>query len=208
LASARLFAAAASPSSPEPDMRKFLHPGFWSVLVILCGLTQAASAAAHKDHGRIWYDQSHLPVLALPDGQREVVRSVLDVAKPMHYGEFVWNDAGIPDGTVWVRVDLAHQMLSVFRDGHEIGSTVILYGAPTNVSPRGMFNVLDKDAAYISHKYRAPMPYMLRLTNDGVAIHGSDVREGWATHGCIGVPVAFAQHVFSVAHKGDLVAIL
>ena len=52
------------------------------------------------------------------------------------------------------------------------------------------------------------MPYMLRLTKDGVAIHGSNVREGWATHGCIGVPLDFARKLFSVARKGDLVVIL
>jgi lipoprotein-anchoring transpeptidase ErfK/SrfK len=52
------------------------------------------------------------------------------------------------------------------------------------------------------------MPDMLRLTNDGVAIHGSNVREGWATHGCIGVPLEFARLLFAVTGKGDLVAIL
>ncbi len=52
------------------------------------------------------------------------------------------------------------------------------------------------------------MPYMLRLTNDGVAIHGSNVREGWASHGCIGVPLDFARLLFAAASKGDLVVIL
>jgi lipoprotein-anchoring transpeptidase ErfK/SrfK len=52
------------------------------------------------------------------------------------------------------------------------------------------------------------MPYMLRLTNDGVAIHGSNVRQGWATHGCIGVPPDFARLLFAAAAKGDAVVIL
>jgi lipoprotein-anchoring transpeptidase ErfK/SrfK len=52
------------------------------------------------------------------------------------------------------------------------------------------------------------MPYMLRLTEDGVAIHGSNVREGWATHGCIGVPLDFAKLLFAAASKGDPVVIL
>ncbi len=42
------------------------------------------------------------------------------------------------------------------------------------------------------------MPYMLRLTGDGVAIHDSKVEWGYATHGCIGVPVAFAKALFGV----------
>jgi lipoprotein-anchoring transpeptidase ErfK/SrfK len=49
---------------------------------------------------------------------------------------------------------------------------------------------------------------MLRLTKDGVAIHGSTVREGWATHGCIGVPLGFAKLLFAAAKKGDPVVIL
>jgi hypothetical protein len=45
------------------------------------------------------------------------------------------------------------------------------------------------------------MPYMMLLTRDGVAIHGSTVREGWATHVCIGVPLAFARLIFSIAER-------
>ena len=52
------------------------------------------------------------------------------------------------------------------------------------------------------------MPYTLRLTADGVAIHGSDVRWGAATHGCIGVPVEFAAKLFDEVAKGDHVVIV
>jgi lipoprotein-anchoring transpeptidase ErfK/SrfK len=107
-----------------------------------------------------------------------------------------------------VRVDLSRQLLSVFRGGHEIGSAVILYGTRGNATPAGRFPILQKDADYYSHSYHVPMPYMLRLTNDGVAIHGSPVREGWATHGCIGVPLDFARLLFTAASKGDPVFIL
>jgi lipoprotein-anchoring transpeptidase ErfK/SrfK len=54
----------------------------------------------------------------------------------------------------------------------------------------------------------APMPYTLRLTPDGVSIHGSDVRWGRATHGCVGVPVAFAERLFGQVSKGDEVVII
>ena len=46
------------------------------------------------------------------------------------------------------------------------------------------------------------------LTGDGVAIHGSNVREGAATHGCIGIPSAFAAKLFDVVRVGDPVMIL
>ncbi len=157
---------------------------------------------------RIAYEAGSYPLLSLPDGQQEVVRSVLNIDTPMQFGNFVWNEDGIPEGIVWVRVDLARQLLSVFRDGHEIGSSVILYGAQSKRTPVGSFKVLDKKKDYHSRSYDTPMPYMLRLTDDFVAIHGSDVREGFATHGCIGVPLEFAAKLFNAMQKGDKVVIL
>ena len=52
------------------------------------------------------------------------------------------------------------------------------------------------------------MPYTLRLTGDGVSIHGSNVRCGQATHGCIGVPLAFAERLFDATKVGDEVVII
>jgi hypothetical protein len=168
----------------------------------------AASISTASSKARIWYPEGHYPELSLPSGRHEAVRSLLNITKPMHFGDFIWNDYHIPEGPVWVRVDPPHQTLSVFRRGHEIGSAVILYGSGSNATPTGSFTILEKRPHYYSHSYHAPMPYMLRLTNDGVAIHGSSIRQGWATHGCIGVPLDFARLLFAAASKGDLVAIL
>jgi lipoprotein-anchoring transpeptidase ErfK/SrfK len=52
------------------------------------------------------------------------------------------------------------------------------------------------------------MPFTLNLTEDGVAIHGSDVRRGMATHGCIGLPLEFAELLFREVSKGDEVVIV
>jgi len=157
---------------------------------------------------RIWYNSRNYPHLTLPDGRQEIVRSVLNIKAPMQFGAYVWDEDHIPKGPIWVRVDLGRQLLSVFRAGHEIGSAVILYGTDGKPTPTGSFTVLQKAAHYVSHSYEAPMPYMLRLTNDGVAIHGSNVRQGWATHGCIGVPLDFARLLFAESNKGDVVVIL
>jgi hypothetical protein len=185
----------------------------------LLGLTLQECAAASQaameasirgplSGARIWYPASHYPRVSLPDGRREIVRSMLNVTRPMHFGNFVWDEDHIPKGRVWVRIDLTRQLLSVFRGGDEIGSAVILYGTDGKPTPTGSFAILEKDSDHYSHSYDAPMPYMLRLTDDGVAIHGSNVREGWATHGCIGVPLEFARLLFAVANKGDLIVIL
>ncbi|WP_167303603.1 L,D-transpeptidase family protein [Sphingobium vermicomposti] len=136
------------------------------------------------------------------------VKSVLPIHGPFRHGDYAWDESRAPAvGPVIITVDLKAQTLSVFRAGHEIGAAVILYGADDKPSPLGAFPITQKDADHVSNLYDAPMPYMLRLTNDGVAIHGSDVQWGNATHGCIGVPTAFARKLFAVANLGDLVII-
>jgi len=157
---------------------------------------------------RLYYPAASLPVLTLPDGTTETIRSVLNVKQRLRYGQSVWNDADVPQGPVWIRVDLTRQLLSVFRGGHEIGTAVVLYGAADKESPAGTFPILQKAEDYHSRTYDAPMPFMLRLTADGVAIHGSDVRASAATHGCIGVPTDFARRLFAQAKLGDRVVIL
>ncbi|WP_150291817.1 L,D-transpeptidase family protein [Sphingobium estronivorans] len=137
------------------------------------------------------------------------VKRVLPIDGPFRHGDYVWDEGGAPaTGPIIVTVDLKAQTLSVFRAGYEIGTAVIIYGADDKPSPLGAFPISQKDADHFSRTYNnAPMPYMLRLTSDGVAIHGSDVRWGNATHGCIGVPRAFAKKLFGVTKLGDLVVI-
>jgi lipoprotein-anchoring transpeptidase ErfK/SrfK len=137
------------------------------------------------------------------------IKSVMNVTKRMQYGEYRWDEKNVPKGPIWVRVDLKRQLISVFRDGHEIGTAVILYGVDEKETPVGVFPILAKIRDHKSITYdNAPMPYTLRLTGDGVAIHGSDVRWGRATHGCIGVPIEFAHKLFDQASKGDQVTIV
>lgn len=136
-----------------------------------------------------------------------VVRHILPITTPLHHGDFVWDDSGAPQGPVVITVDLAAQVVSIFRDGYEIGTAAIIYGADNLPTPLGVFPILQKDADHVSNLYDAPMPYMLRLTNDGVAIHASDVRYGNATHGCIGVPLGFARKLFAATKLGDRVIV-
>lgn len=147
-----------------------------------------------------------VPVSA-PSDDAFLVKSILKIDQPLDHGEYVWDDKGVPAGPIVITVDLAAQTLSVFRAGYEIGAAVILYGAGDKPTPLGTFPITEKDADHVSNLYDAPMPYMLRLTNDGVAIHGSEVEWAAATHGCIGVPTKFAALLFAQAKLGDRVII-
>ena len=136
-----------------------------------------------------------------------VVKRVLKLDGPLHHGAYVWDEAGVPPGPLIITIDLKAETLSVFRGGYEIGVAAILFGATDKPSPVGVFPILEKDADHVSNLYDAPMPHMLRLTWDGVAIHASDVRWGNATHGCVGVPPAFARKLFGAARVGDIVIV-
>lgn len=184
-----------------------------AALLLISQLTAPAEKAPLVIHRqptgpRIWYPATRLPKLVLPDGQHQPISSVLNITRPMRFGNYVWNEEHIPPGPALVRVDLARQTLSLFRGGHEIGSAVILYGADGKPTPIGTFRILEKAKDHHSTLYDAPMPFMLRLTMDGVAIHGSDVREGFGTHGCIGIPTAFARLLYAQVQRGDMVVVL
>lgn len=142
-------------------------------------------------------------------GNPFVIKRILPIEGPIKYGEWHWDDEGVPDGPLVMTVDLQARVISVFRDGYEIGAAAALLGTPEHPTPVGSFPILTKERHNVSEKYNnAPMPWTLRLTWDGVAIHGgSDVERGYASHGCIGVPDEFASRLFDIAGKGDVVII-
>lgn len=138
-----------------------------------------------------------------------VVKSILPIEGTIRYGEWYWDDSRAPaNGPIVVTVDLDARVISVFRDGHEIGTAVALLGTTSHPTPLGTFPILTKERDNVSEKYNnAPMPWSLRLTWDGIMIHGSPVANGYASHGCIGVPDPFAEKLFEIARRGDKVVI-
>lgn len=144
-----------------------------------------------------------------PTPEPLVVKRILDIDGPIRFGDYYWDAEGVPaEGALVITVDLEAQTMSVFRDGYEIGATAVIYGADEKPTPLGLHTITQKKVHHISNLYGAPMPYMMRLTNDGVAIHASEeIDARYATHGCIGVPLAFAKLLFAQAKLGDRVII-
>jgi lipoprotein-anchoring transpeptidase ErfK/SrfK len=138
------------------------------------------------------------------------IRHILPIEGPIKYGEWHWDESAAPaEGPLVITVDLEARVLSVFRDGYEIGATAVLLGTDEHPTPLGVFPILSKERHNVSEKYgNAPMPWTLRLTPDGVAIHGGHpVERGWASHGCIGAPDPFVSRLFAIARPGDKVII-
>jgi hypothetical protein len=148
-----------------------------------------------------------VPAAAVAAPRDFAVRAVLSLDRSIDAGDYAWNDAGVPAGPLRVVVDLEAHRIYVYRAGHEIGRASIIYGDDEKPTPLGTFPILQKRERHVSNLYGAPMPYMMRLTWDGVAIHGSDVDYEYATHGCVGVPEEFAALLFRQAKLGDKVLI-
>ncbi len=138
-----------------------------------------------------------------------IIKRVLPIDGPIRYGEWHWDDEGVPDGPLVITVDLQARVISVFRNGYEIGAAAALLGSGDHPTPTGTFPILTKERHNVSERYNnAPMPWTMRLTWDGIAIHGgSTVELGYASHGCIGVPDEFVSRLYEIAQVGDVVII-
>jgi hypothetical protein len=70
-------------------------------------------------------------------------------------------------------------------------------------TPAGVFAVLEKNKEHHSSLYDdASMPNMLRITWNGIALHGGPLPGYAASHGCVRMPFDFAERVFDKAPMG------
>jgi len=104
-------------------------------------------------------------------------------------------------------VDLSKQAAYAYEDGKILFFGHISSGKPGRETPRGHFRILEKDIDHVSNLWPAPnggarMPYMLRITRDGVALHLGNTPNYPASHGCIRMQDGFAQKMFFWARKG------
>ncbi len=136
-----------------------------------------------------------------------VVKSILAPDRTMRPGDYLWDDSAPNSGPLRIVVDIAAQRLYVYRGAAEIGRSSIIYGDDDKPTPFGTFPILQKNADHVSNIYDAEMPYMMRLTWDGIAIHGASVDDWAATNGCVGVPEEFAALLFAQAQLGDKVTV-
>ena len=123
-------------------------------------------------------------------------------------GEFSWNPERSPEGPVVVLVSIPKQWVVVYRGGMEIAAATCSTGRSGHRTPAGVFVILEKDKTHHSSKYdNAPMPFMERLTWNGVALHAGNLPGYPASHGCVRLPLAFAKLLFGITTLGTPVII-
>jgi len=127
--------------------------------------------------------------------------------KVLRPGQYVWRDVPAT-GPERVVISLSDQLAYFYRGDILVAAATTSTGIEGRNTPTGIFSVLDKRPMYRSKKYdNAPMPWMQRIDQYGIALHGGFNPGYPASHGCIRLPLAFAKKLYTTTGIGTPVII-
>jgi len=99
-------------------------------------------------------------------------------------------------------------MIYAYRGDTLVGAATISSAKRGMVTPLGFWSILEKRPFYRSRKYdNAPMPFMQRIDEYGIAFHGGNNPGYPASHGCIRLPMKFAEKLYGLTKIGSKVVI-
>ncbi|RYD51558.1 MAG: hypothetical protein EOP60_10755 [Sphingomonadales bacterium] len=152
-----------------------------------------------------------LPIVpaAAQSSASDTMRPSSESLKP---GQFVWyphyENASI-GSAVSIVISLPQQRAFVYRGGQLIAVSTVSTGSTGRDTPVGEFTILQKKVFHRSNLYsNAPMPYMQRLTWDGIALHAGHLPGYPASHGCIRLPKEFARKLYDLTAMGGQVSVV
>ncbi len=132
-----------------------------------------------------------------------------DPGDKLRPGQFVWEQRAAYKNPLKIIVVLDFQRLYVF-DGEElVAFTTVSSGKKGYETPTGIYPILQKNIDHFSNIYdNAPMPFMQRLTWDGIALHAGAIPGVPASHGCIRMPKTFAKLLFGATKLDQQVIVI
>jgi len=143
---------------------------------------------------------------AAPQAYKDMVASF--GKRGLKPGEYVWASAVPAEGDPRVVIDLLLQTAYAYKGDRLVGAASISSARQGHITPLGFWTIQEKRPFYRSKKYdNAPMPWMERFDEYGTAFHGG-VNPGYpASHGCVRMPVKFAEKVYGLTKVGSKVII-
>jgi hypothetical protein len=127
--------------------------------------------------------------------------------KDLKPGQYLWRKGSF-SGEPTLVVSLTDQLAYLYRGEQLVAVSTVSTGTDTNPTPKGIFSVLAKKPMHRSIKYdNAPMPFMQRIDEYGVALHAGHLPGYPASHGCIRLPGEFAKRLYGVTDLGATVMI-
>jgi lipoprotein-anchoring transpeptidase ErfK/SrfK len=191
---------------------------YWTIGTVVAALAVCSSASDAK----IYLFGSHRPKNEVRAGPQPVPYHWTQGAAPKAHwdmvaefgkvglrpGQYVWATNVPTEGDTRIVVDLLTQMAYVYRGDALVGASTMSSAKTGHVTPYGYWTILEKRPFYRSKKYdNAPMPWMQRIDDYGIAFHGG-VNPGFpASHGCMRLPIKFAERLYSVTKIGTKVVI-
>ena len=123
-------------------------------------------------------------------------------------GNYVWAETPPTEGDPKIVIDLLTQTAYVWRGDVLVGAASISSAKTGMVTPLGFWKILEKRKEYRSKKYNnASMPFMQRIDEYGIALHGGNNPGYPASHGCVRMPMKFAEKLFGFTKLGTEVII-
>jgi len=123
-------------------------------------------------------------------------------------GDYRWS-ADVPaTGEAKVVIDLVAQTMYVYRADKLVGVSTISSGKKGKETQLGFWSVMIKKRKGFSRKYdNAPMPFMQMYDSKGLAFHAGALPGYPASHGCVRLPLKFAERLFAMTKIGTKVVI-
>ena len=105
-------------------------------------------------------------------------------------------------------VSIKSQKVTIYDADGWVLRAPVSSGTKGRETPAGVFSVVEKDKDHRSSLYDdAWMPHMLRITWNGIALHGGPLPGYAASHGCVRMPFGFAEKLFDKVRIGTRVII-
>ncbi len=149
--------------------------------------------------------------------------------------DYSWNPE--PDQPITrIEVRIGEQKVYVYQDDHIAGVTPTTTGKDGHNTPPGHYTVMSKEINHKSNLYgvfldshgyivdadakngqappagaiydAADMPYYLKIRDDGTGLHAGYLPGYRASHGCIRLPNAFAELLYSNVSEGTPVDVV
>jgi hypothetical protein len=113
-------------------------------------------------------------------------------------------------GPLLAVVALDAQRITVYdNNGRMLKQSPVSTGTTGYETPAGIFSVVQKKADHNSNLYEdGNMPFMQRITWTGIALHAGVLPGRPASHGCVRMPMDFAQRLFDLTDVGMRVIIV
>ena len=126
----------------------------------------------------------------------------------MKPGQYRWVGDVPQTGDTKIVIDRLSQLFYVYRDDKLIGVSTVSTGKKGRETPLGFWSVMLKKKLGYSRKYdNAPMPFMQMYDSAGIAFHAGANPGYPASHGCVRLPLKFAERLFGLTQMGTKVII-